>query len=75
MRYVLVKVGDLSFAVIIECEPSKRSTRPGAYKPWMRAEHFGWTDGRGSGQRKRSIPSLISDKVAKLKIISVIDYE
>ena len=45
MRYVLVKVSDLRFAVINECEPSETSTKPGAYKPWIWAEHLGHADG------------------------------
>jgi hypothetical protein len=45
MRYVLVKVSDLSFAVINDCEPSATSTKQGAYKLWIGAEHLGHTDG------------------------------
>jgi hypothetical protein len=45
MRYVLVKVSDLSFAVINACEPSETSTKQGAYKLWIRAEHLGHIDG------------------------------
>jgi hypothetical protein len=45
MRYVLVKVSDLRFAVINEYEPSETSTKPGAYKLWIWAKHLGHTDG------------------------------
>lgn len=45
MRYVLVKVSDLGFAVINECKPSETSTKPGAYKLRIRAEHLGRADG------------------------------
>ena len=45
MRYVLVKVSDLRFAVINECGSSETSTKSGAYKLWIWAEHLGHTDG------------------------------
>jgi hypothetical protein len=45
MRYVLVKVSSLSFASINAYKPSETSTKRGAYKLRIRAEHLGHTDG------------------------------
>jgi hypothetical protein len=41
MRYVLVKVSDLSFAVINECEAIRDIDKAGC----IRAEHLGHIDG------------------------------